>query len=379
MRQCYSFSRMRHPAPLAFVRRGTSTRLVPKSSNFYTRNCLLRFGSSIPCHGRQRDFSSNAATSTAMGDDTMMENATATATVVPSLKEAQQQQQQDDLIRPDDLGSIPYPKALSPSAIMEFKKCPQSFLFQYLYGLKQPTSEALAKGSMCHSALEKVFDLDPEDRTLQVLQDLFRSEWSQNRRSDTYRILFEKTAGEDDTADETSSSSLEWDLQAERQWGQAGLKLLENYFQLEDPRKIVRPNPMKREIWLNSHLSIDPALGATARSNNTDDSDPQKHVFNATEEDLKDDDDDDDDIPTFHVRGIVDRLDMIRTRDSSSQVSLRIVDYKTGEHDTYFTPSGYICFHYNAAWNSRFLVLIVGYLRKSSESQILAIHEQTDH
>jgi len=277
-----------------------------------------------------------------MGDDTMMENATATATVVPSLKEAQQQQQQDDLIRPDDLGSIPYPKALSPSAIMEFKKCPQSFLFQYLYGLKQPTSEALAKGSMCHSALEKVFDLDPEDRTLQVLQDLFRSEWSQNRRSDTYRILFEKTAGEDDTADETSSSSLEWDLQAERQWGQAGLKLLENYFQLEDPRKIVRPNPMKREIWLNSHLSIDPALGATARSNNTDDSDPQKHVFNATEENLKDDDDDDDDIPTFHVRGIVDRLDMIRTRDSSSQVSLRIVDYKTGEHETYLTPSGYI-------------------------------------
>ena len=215
---------------------------------------------------------------------------------------------QEDLLHPDHLcnGTIPYPKALSPSAVMEFRKCPQSFLFQYLLGLKQPTSEALAKGSMCHGALEKVFDLEPQNRTLQVLQDLFRSEWSRHRLTDTYRILFEKNVPNED-----NQGLLEWDLEAEREWGLSGLKLLENYFELEDPRTVVRPNPIKREIWLNSHLAIDPAQGITAKW----------HRSNTTSED----------VPTFHVRGIVDRLDLIRAPDAPSKVSLRIVDYKTGE------------------------------------------------
>jgi PD-(D/E)XK nuclease superfamily len=207
-----------------------------------------------------------------------------------------------ELLNAEEL-PIPYPKALSPSAIMEFKKCPQSFLFQYLLGLKQETSLALAKGSMCHSALEKLFDLEPQDRTLRVLQDLFRTAWSQNRLSDTYRILFEKPAQKE--------GEVEWDVAAEIEWGQSALKLLENYYKLEDPRTVVRPNPVKREIWLNSHLSIDPELGATGSNHKA----------------LSDDRSD---IPTFHVRGIVDRLDMIRTSDSASKVSLRIVDYKTG-------------------------------------------------
>ncbi|CAB9512335.1 helicase [Seminavis robusta] len=214
-----------------------------------------------------------------------------------------QNNEEPELLRPDQLcdGTIPYPKALSPSAIMEFKKCPQSFLFQYLYGLRQPTSEALAKGSMCHSALEHLFDLEPQDRTLKVLQDLFRTEWCRHRFTDTYRILFEKSNPD-------NPQILEWDTPAEREWGKSALKLLENYYELEDPKTLVRPNPLKREIWLNAHLSIDPAQGVTA-------SPPKVQP----------------DTPTFHVRGIVDRLDMVKTADASSKVCLRIVDYKTGK------------------------------------------------
>ena len=217
--------------------------------------------------------------------------------------------QKNNLIHPNDIGdgSIPYPKALSPSAIMEFKKCPQSFLFQYLYNMKQPTSLALAKGSMCHSALEQVFDLDPEDRTLSVLQDLYRAEWAQHRKSDTYRILFE------------TGVNGEWDIDAEREWGKEALQLLENYYYLEDPKAVARPNPVKREIWLNAHLSVDPNLGASASKNRGG---VQSNEAKTGDENI--------DIPTFHVRGIVDRLDMIKTTDSPSKVSLRIVDYKTG-------------------------------------------------
>jgi hypothetical protein len=187
---------------------------------------------------------------------------------------------------------------------MEFKKCPQSYLFQYLYGLKQPTNTALALGSMCHEALEKVFDLQTEERTLVHLQNLFRASWANARRTETYRHLF--GTGPEHVND--------WDKESEREWGQTGLKLLENYYHLEDPRLVERPNPIQREIWLRADLSVDPYYGGktgyegaktttVTNNNNTD---------------------------TFHVRGIVDRLDMIRV-NGGQQVALRIVDYKTGK------------------------------------------------
>jgi hypothetical protein len=204
---------------------------------------------------------------------------------------------EEPMLHPAQFGDIPYPLALSPSAVMEFKKCPQSFLFQYLYKLRQPTSLALAKGSMCHEALEKVFDLDPQDRTLEHLQNLLRVSWGNCRMKDTYRFLFETSSGDRD-------------IDAERIWGQSALQLLENYYQIEDPRRIDRANPLKREIWLNAHLTIDPTYGTSAAGGGGA-SPPPKGT------------------PTFHVRGIVDRLDMVRL--SPRQVAMRIVDYKTGK------------------------------------------------
>ena len=191
-------------------------------------------------------------------------------------------------------GIIQPPKSLSPSAVMEFKNCPQSYLFQYLWGLRQPTTLALAKGSMCHEALEKLFDLEPDDRSLETLQNLFRVSWGKHRTTDTYRILFEPSEGQ-------------WDTEGEKIWGKSGLDLLENYFTLENPSQIVRPNPVKREMWVRSDLTIDPSVGFTATG---------KTSLSNT--------------PTFHVRGIVDRLDMYKS-PVDNHVALRIVDYKTGK------------------------------------------------
>ena len=214
---------------------------------------------------------------------------------------------EDHLIHPDQLGEIPYPTSLSPSAVMEFKKCPQSYLFQYLYKMKQPTSLALAKGSMCHEALEKIFDLEPQERTLEHLHNFLRVSWSSHRLSDTYRFLFETSDGVRDVG-------------AEQEWGRSALQLLDNYYKVEDPRTVTRPNPLKREIWLTAHLTVDPTLGATgyvtggaAPGNDAQLSPPADSPTP----------------PTFLVRGIVDRLDMVRT--ASRQVALRIVDYKTGK------------------------------------------------
>jgi putative RecB family exonuclease len=175
---------------------------------------------------------------------------------------------------------IPSPTHLSPSSAMAFKECPQSFLFQYLWGMKQPTTSVLAKGSLCHKALEHIFDLEPNDRSLQNLQNILRAHWGQVRLDEEYKDLF---VSEQDTT------------RAEREWGQSALKLLENYYKSENPTTIVRPNPYQREVWVQANLTT-----------------------------LQNGDD------TFKVRGIVDRIDIVKT-NNSREVALRIVDYKTGK------------------------------------------------
>jgi hypothetical protein len=204
------------------------------------------------------------------------------------------QHDSDVWLHPNQFGKIPLPKALSPSAVLEFKKCPQSFLLQYLYKLKQPQSVALAKGSMCHEALEKVFDLEPEDRNLETLQNLLRVSWGQKRFHKNYKFLFDAPDGERD-------------IEAETKWGQSALKLLENYYLVEDPSTITRPNPLRREIWLHSHLTLDPSLGITSERT-------AQGELNKKE-----------DAETFYVRGIIDRLDMVRL--PSKEVALKVVDY----------------------------------------------------
>jgi hypothetical protein len=234
------------------------------------------------------------------------------------------------LLHPDQFGGIPYPKSLSPSSISDFKNCPQSFLFQYLFGLKQPANAALAKGTICHSALEQIFDLAPTERTLPVLQNLFRREWAQTRQTDAYRHLFQN-----DTSSETA-------------WGQQALQLLQHYVQLEDPATVPRPNPVQREVWVRSNLQVDAALGvtgyttATATTTTTTTASTTTSSTDASNE-----------TDTFLVRGIVDRLDMVQVDDyhhhhhhsdgttaSADRIVLRLIDYKTGKApDLKYSPT----------------------------------------
>jgi RecB family exonuclease len=249
--------------------------------------------------------------------------AASTAAEALSVEEDIPEDNDPPLLHPDDFfkGSLPYPASLSPSSILEFQKCPQSFLFQYIYKLKQPTSTALAKGSMCHSALEQVFDLSPEQRTLENLQNLFRKEWSQNRLSKQYGMLFEidgETETDDSSSNDAAPTTPRRDLEAEGVWGRQGLQLLEQYYLVEDPRTVTRPNPMQREIWVKAQLAVDSTTGATGYTN------ANAVVANANAGVTADSA-----TPSFLVRGIVDRLDLVQASDKS--VALRVVDYKTGK------------------------------------------------
>ena len=82
-----------------------------------------------------------------------------------------------------DLESIPYPTHYSPTSLETFKKCPQAFFFLYILKLTQdpPMTEPLARGIICHTALEEVFDLKPQERTLANLENLLLLQIYQNK------------------------------------------------------------------------------------------------------------------------------------------------------------------------------------------------------
>ena len=152
-------------------------------------------------------------------------------------------------------------KNLSPSRASQFKTCPQQFKFANVDKLKEPTNEVQAKGTAVHQALEDLFELPKEDRDTEKLHKLFRTAWTKVRRTDEYHSLFSS-------------------VDEEREWGVDGLKLLNNYMSMEDPKSF---DPLERERWVRGTI-----------------------------EDL-------------NLRGILDRMD----RNQNGE--LIIVDYKSGK------------------------------------------------
>ena len=219
-------------------------------------------------------------------------------------------------LNPSDLlksGKLQMPAALSPSSATEFIACPQSFLFQYLMGLKQPPNLALSKGSLVHAALEKVFSLPPPDRSVDAIKKILVAEWSAVKLTDTYHHLFQtsdtKLDGGTTHDSDSKTSQIKEDVFIDE-----SMRLLDNYYEMEDPRTVKPPNPLRREIWVTSKISIGNYLI-------TSDTDSSSKMDNAPHDNIL-------------VRGIVDRLDLICEKDSSTGHNLyvlRIIDYKTGK------------------------------------------------
>ena len=108
-------------------------------------------------------------------------------------------------------------KNLSPSRASQFKTCPKQFKFSNVDKIKEPTNLVQAKGTTVHQALEDLYDLPTDQRTPEVLYDLFRKAWSNVRGNDEHVNLFDS-------------------IEDEREWGQEGLNLLHNYLKLDDPQ-----------------------------------------------------------------------------------------------------------------------------------------------
>ena len=325
LRRTQTVARHRHPHPAMTSR---SFRIMSDArgiqnwciSRHPSRHCLKQSPSAYFSHSlnaekilSHRTMVTTRSMAAASGDDNSSSPPTTSRSMKTNIAKSSQKSKTDVEEEPldsetinsaaseednDDVIQISFPlqmpKTLSPSSAAEFKNCPQSYFFQYILKIRQPTNEALAKGTMCHSALEQLFDLKPADRTLDTLHNLMRQAWAEARDSEPYNVLFKY---------DSDGATDERDLEAEKEWGTEALRLLSNYYKLEDPRR-VKPDPVRREMWVKANLSTNCDDNASsAKRDNSDDS--------------------------FLMRGIIDRLDL--TQLANGDVGLRVTDYKTGK------------------------------------------------
>ena len=160
---------------------------------------------------------------------------------------------------------FPIPTGLSPSRVSAFTSCPMQFRFSSIEKLPEPPGVPTTKGTIVHRALELLFVRPPAGRTPGALAD------------DLQRALAEYSTHPD-------YLGLRLDAAAAAAFARDCEKLIERYFEMEDPTQV-------RDIGLEVKMSVD--------------------------------------IGSLNMRGIIDRLEL----DENGE--LVVTDYKTGR-----PPSG---------------------------------------
>ena len=158
--------------------------------------------------------------------------------------------------------------SLSPSRASDFKQCPQMYKLKSIDRIPTEPTVHQARGTTAHLALERLFGLPRDERTPDRLYDLFREAWAELKTTE-YPDLFDS-------------------VEDERTWGIDGMRLLADYFTIEDPTSF---DPDQLE------MDLEVPIGAMT------------------------------------IRGILDRMERVTEVDRSgaSRELLVITDYKTGK------------------------------------------------
>ncbi len=86
-------------------------------------------------------------------------------------------------------------KVLSPSSINTYKQCPRKYFYQYIMKLPTKPSIHLVRGSAVHDALEKFFEINPENLSTEnyafemktMILDFFGQSW-QSRKGELAKL-----------------------------------------------------------------------------------------------------------------------------------------------------------------------------------------------
>jgi putative RecB family exonuclease len=127
--------------------------------------------------------------------------------------------------RPDE----PVLPSLSPSRAADFKTCPLLYRFRTVDRLPERPSADQARGTLVHAVLERLFDLEPADRTPAAAADLIAPQWE--------RLVAEQPELADLFGESPDPAAVAGFLDSAR-------GLLGGYFAVEDPRRL---QPAERE------------------------------------------------------------------------------------------------------------------------------------
>jgi putative RecB family exonuclease len=115
--------------------------------------------------------------------------------------------------------AFPAPHALSPSKVSSFTDCALAFRFSAIDRLPEPPAPWSTKGTLVHTALERLHLLPAPERTLEAGLDALAGAADDLRRDPDY-------------------TELQLDAEAEAAFHDDAASLVRRYFQLEDPRRI---------------------------------------------------------------------------------------------------------------------------------------------
>lgn len=143
----------------------------------------------------------------------------------------------------DESASYTPPSRLSPSSVGTFRQCPLRYRLSRLDGLPEPSSPEQLRGSFVHEILERLFEFDPEQRTIAtargIAADLWASKWV------------------DEVQEELNLSE-----KGLREWRWHAWWCVEEYFALEDPQEI---HPTGLETRLEGKVAGVPFMGIIDR------------------------------------------------------------------------------------------------------------------
>jgi putative RecB family exonuclease len=85
---------------------------------------------------------------------------------------------------------LPLPRSLSPSKVSSFRSCPLAFKFSVIDRIPEPASPATVKGTLVHSALEKLFwHHDRGQRSPAAALQALDQAWDEMKAEDEFQSL----------------------------------------------------------------------------------------------------------------------------------------------------------------------------------------------
>lgn len=124
------------------------------------------------------------------------------------------------------------PTQLSPSRALDFQQCPLLYRFRAVDRLPEPPSKAQVQGTLVHSVLERLYEVEAGRRTPEEALALIEPEWAKLQAGEDVSELF------DGPGDESS-------------WLRGVRRLVETYFSMEDPTRL---EPHRTECLVTTTL-----------------------------------------------------------------------------------------------------------------------------